>query len=254
MVVSSLQLFQSPGGLLASGMNRIYYKSTVHRAWIWPCLIQIAWPIMIVALIYFIPDSPRWLLHKGRREDAIRSLISLRGGEVHRVACEAEIRSMEDDIEAHKNSSTSWFALFQGTNRRRTLIASGVWTFQQVTGQTFVSSYAVPFWVSAGLGSAAFNYSLGLSAAGFVGILIGTQLYDRIGRRPVLMFGSVVMAGIFFAMGGLGTHPAPYTHQEGLGMVGIVIVFAPAYVATWGALSYVIGSEIGSGPLREKTS
>ena len=37
-------------------------------------------------------------------------------------------------------------------------------------------------------------------------------------------------------------------------MVGIVIVFAPAYVATWGALSYVIGSEIGSGPLREKTS
>ena len=82
--------------------------------------------------MFFIPDSPRWLLSKDREEDAVVSLRRLRNKDDHdQGRCDEEIRAIKEALsdQVHK---APWRDVFRGTNLRRTLIVIAFYFFQQV--------------------------------------------------------------------------------------------------------------------------
>lgn len=110
------------------------------RAWRIPLGLFYIVPTLIAASIFFLPESPRWLLQRGRAEEARFSLKKLREGAFTEEQVEAEFRELEFALE-NEVEQGKFIELFKGKNLKRTLIVVVVNFFQQATGQAFTSQY-----------------------------------------------------------------------------------------------------------------
>ncbi|EYB25407.1 hypothetical protein FG05_30439 [Fusarium graminearum] len=132
LVVISLQLFLAAGSLMASGLNKAYSTSTDDVGWKTVTGIQLIFPALLIAFVFFIPHSPRWLLSKDREEEAVACLQCLRSkADLDEGRCDEEIRLIKETLrdQVHKGL---WLDLFQGTNLRRTFLVFAFYFFQQV--------------------------------------------------------------------------------------------------------------------------
>lgn len=101
-------------------------------------------PTIVISLIWFIPESPRWLLRQGRFEEARTSLHKLRTGILSEDQIEAELSELKCALEQEVEQGR-FVELWTGTNLRRTLIVVAVNFFMQATGQAFVSQYGAVY-------------------------------------------------------------------------------------------------------------
>lgn len=250
-VVGSIQLFNLLGQIFAAGVNRGYSTTVAQKGWIIPVAIQAIIPIVVIAGVFIVPDSPRWLISKGRKNDALKVLDRVRPTEdVKAGLTRLEVDALDDFQHNHKK--VSWFELVQGTNLRRTLIASGLLGLQQLLGQGFVSQYSPRFYDTVGLSEHAFDYNVGSAALGWGGCLLGILLSDFIGRRLLLIWGGLGQTVFLFLIAGLGIKSNP-TAADGRGVVAGVMLFFFIYSGTWGPLLFTVAAELGKGSLREKT-
>lgn len=138
------------------------YSAPFAAQWVWPLIILIGWP--------FAPESPWWLVRKGRIEDAERSLRRLASQKVDvkpTLAMIIETDRLEQEMEA----GSTYLDCVKPINLRRTEIAVGVYSIQVVSG-VYLVGYATYFFELAGLAtSKAFGMSLGFLGLGFAGTL-----------------------------------------------------------------------------------
>ncbi|KAJ3744892.1 general substrate transporter [Lentinula detonsa] len=280
-VVGSLQMFLVCGALVASGVNRRYSEFVISSGWIIPVAIQLVAPVLILLGLYFIPPSPRWLLYKGRRDEAIAVLENVRPKrDVAAGLCVEEANAIEESIreeaklrKSGTNEKLGWIDLFKGPNLRRTTIATLVFAFQQLTGQGFSSQYGTyvfitnirvvcgvayfdsnsVFYIREGLGSMAFTYSLINTAISVPVCFLGMVLLEYFGRRPVLIGGAFFQSLWLYIMAGIGGQSGKLPKANINMMVASVMLFNFSFSASWAPLSYVVASEVGTGALREKT-
>lgn len=106
-------------------------------------------PVILAVGITWIPESPRWLLIKGRDTDAWNSLVLLRQGAFSEEAIKAEFDEIKATIDITSEQGR-FMDMFRGGNLRRTLIVIGVNVFLQLTGQNFVNNYGTIFIKSIG--------------------------------------------------------------------------------------------------------
>ncbi|KAI0016604.1 general substrate transporter [Xylariomycetidae sp. FL0641] len=251
-VVGSIQLFNQIGQILAAGVNRRYSMSMQPSGWIIPVAVQAIAPVIIAVGVFFIPDGPRWLISKGRMEDSIVALKRLRSEEdVDSGRCKAEAEAIREAL-VHGVEKGPWRDLFRGTNLRRTSIATVIFIFQQFTGQAFVSNYSPRFYDAVGLSAHAFDYNIGSATLGFVGVALGMPFIDMAGRRTVLIVGCTGQAIFLFIVAGVGLPSQPNANEANT-LVASVMLYNFFYAGTIAAVSYVIGAEIGTAALREKT-
>lgn len=251
-VVSSIQTFIQFGQIMSSGVNENFLYADQPRGWIIPVSIQALIPVLVLVLSVLIPPSPRWLISKNRKEDAVKVLERVRTkGEVDSGRCREEADAIDEALR-NQTKKEPWRHLFRGVNLRRTNIACIVFILQQFTGQGFVSQYSPRFYSSVGLGAKAFQYTIGSATTGLAGTLVGMVLMDTMGRRPVLIWGGILQAPWLFAVAVLGSRANPSV-GDSRGLVASVLLFDFFFSGTWAPVAYIIASEIGTGPLREKT-
>jgi len=100
-------------------------------------------PTPLAILIFFAPESPWWLVRKGRFEEAAKSVQRL--GRKTAVNTSDSVAMMRRVIEAETSTKKpSLFELFKGTDLRRTLIVCGVYAAQNLTGN-LIANQAVYF-------------------------------------------------------------------------------------------------------------
>jgi hypothetical protein len=138
-------------------------------------------PVVILGFLPFIPDSPRWLLSKDREADAVHALRRLRTPEeVSLGHCEAELSAIHEALRANVHKA-SWSAVFRGSNLRRTLVVLVGFTYQQITGQAFVSTYQTVFYKSNGYAAQAFTFPVINGVLGTLAVIPGMFLVDSLG-------------------------------------------------------------------------
>ncbi|KAF5009431.1 hypothetical protein FDECE_4363 [Fusarium decemcellulare] len=252
LVVISLQLFLTAGTLIATGVNKAYSTSTNGVGWKTVTGLQFIFPTLLIAFVFFIPDSPRWLLSKDREAEAVTSLRRLRSqAETDEGRCDEEIAAIKEALreQVHKGP---WLDLFRGTNVRRTMIVIAFYFFQQTTGQAFTSTYQTVFYKENGYADKAFTYPIVTSVLGCVAVTPAMYLVDRLGRRYTLMVSYIFQAFWLFLLAGLGGK-ADKSMAEKNTVVASFMLFSFWYNMGSASIPYLLGGEIPNSALREKT-
>lgn len=122
-------------------MSRAFSTETAPRGWIIPQAVQMIPAVIALALVWFTPESPRWLILKNKREKAIRNLKRLRSRDDHDII-EKQTEAIEASImEAGGHERVPWSNLFKGNMLRRTWIACSLFVCMQFSGVQFVNRF-----------------------------------------------------------------------------------------------------------------
>jgi hypothetical protein len=114
------------GNLWGAGMSRAFATETHSKGWIIPTAMQFVPALMMLLLVPFTPESPRWLILKGQMQKAKTSLDRLRPKhDVDNGTTQAEVDALEFSIEESKaRNQGSWMDLFRGNYLRRTWVST----------------------------------------------------------------------------------------------------------------------------------
>jgi len=207
--------------------------------WRWMLgVIAIPGALFLVGLL-MLPDSPRWLIMRQRKDEAIGVLQRLRGDPAI-VAREAA------DIEEQlATPQRGWHLFLENRNFRRSVaLGIALQLVQQFTGMNVVMYYAPRIFRDMGYDTAMqmwFTAAVGLTNVLATFIAIG--LVDRWGRRPILYAGFTVMA---IGLGVVGTmmHLGIAGHVEQAFTVAMLLVFIVGFAMSAGPLIWVLCSEV----------
>ncbi|KAJ5653931.1 Maltose permease MAL61 [Penicillium lividum] len=249
-----VSLCWSVGYLLGTGVLRAFLSSSGQWAYRIPFALQWALPLPLAIGIFFAPESPWWLMRKGRIADVRKTLYRLRSKDSSEAEIEDTIALMEHTIkiENEMKASSSYWDLFKGVNLRRTEITVFVYLIQELCAP--LVSYIVYFLEQAGLASAAsFDFGMGEYALAIIGVFIAWFLVPKVGRRTLLLTGTAFLTLTTFLIGFLGI-PSISTHPNiGYGIGSILLIQYFVLFITIGPIIYTIVTEIPSNFLRTKS-
>ncbi|ROV92477.1 hypothetical protein VSDG_06665 [Cytospora chrysosperma] len=222
-----------------------------------PYALQWMWPVPLMVGIFFAPESPWWLVRKGRTEEAKKSLLRLTSRS-HKSDFDADetvaMMMHTTALEEKTTSGASYWDCFKGHDLRRTEIVCMVWAIQNLSGNSF-SNYSTYFLEQAGLEStSAYGFALGQYAMNMVGVFGAWFLMSLgIGRRSLYLYGLCGLCVMLFVLGFLGLVPAENKDQASIATGSIMLCWALCYQLSVGTVCFSLVAEISSRRLQIKT-
>ncbi|KDR80298.1 hypothetical protein GALMADRAFT_62198 [Galerina marginata CBS 339.88] len=237
-------------GQLTSTYNSLWYSGAIiaawttygsfkiHNTWAWrlPSALQALPSVLQVCLIWFAPESPRWLISKGRNEQALKTLAYYHadGNEDDAlVRYEYEEIKAAIELDRHVESTVGWKTLFATPgNRKRMRIIIALAFFSQWSGNGLVSYYLNKVFDTIGIT----NPTIQLLINGILQIwnlawaLLASSLVDKVGRR-ILFLTSVAGMLLFFTFQTVCS--AVYAQTKNQSAAHAVIAFIFLYYASY---------------------
>ena len=242
------------GQLISAGVLRGLLGRTDQWAWRIPYAIQWIWPVPIIVGVVFAPESPWWLVRKGRAEDAKKALLGLTSRTETNWSIDDTIALMIHTNEHEKSISAGlrYWDCFRGVDLRRTEIVSCVWMIQVFCG-IWYGGNVVYFLEQAGFDATkSFDFGVGENAIAVCGTLCSWFVMQRVGRRTLYLWGLAILFVILVAIGFMGI-PAAGPPAVGWASGALLVVFVFTYDITIGPVCYCLVSEIPSTRLRIKS-
>lgn len=227
-------------GLLCSVI--VAYVLSFSGAWRWMFASNCAPVVLLLIGLAFVPESPRWMVQKGRKPEALDVLTAIDGPEHAEVEMSAISESLAFEEGTYRD-------LVQPGMRVALFIACALAILQQISGVSILLWYAPIIFQKAGFRSAsdAILQNLIVQVWNLVCTIAALYLVDRVGRRFLLLLGTagmtvgLVLMGLFF-----------HLNLSGLHVLVTMFVAVGAYVMSLGPLAWLIMSEIFPTRLRGK--
>jgi SP family sugar:H+ symporter-like MFS transporter len=262
--LSSLQQVMIISGLTGAFLANYFLAHSAGRstdilwldlpAWRWMFWMQIAPASIFLLTLQLIPESPRYLVARGRNEEATAVMTRLFG------AAEAATKSI--DIRRSLNTDHAP-RLSDLTDRKTGRLRSIVWvgiglaTFQQLVGINVVFYYGAVLWQAVGFSEAdSLKINILSGSLSIAACLVAIFLIDRIGRKPLLLVGSIGMAltlgtlTVAFSTGDLSAGTLQLAPRVGV----LALVSANLYVIffnlSWGPVMWVMLGEMFPNQIR----
>jgi sugar porter (SP) family MFS transporter len=209
--------------------------------WRWEFGVAILPSVLFLVMLYGIPRSSRWLVTTNQTDEAL-DVLRLMGS----PDSEAELQEIIASVNLEQGSSTE--SVFQAKYAKPILLAISIGMFNQLSGINAILYYSNSIFAAAGFGGA--SSALQTVAVGLVNLLatfLGMSLIDKLGRKTLLLIGSV---GMVVALGGVGAIFGTNTHQELL--VWCLMLFIAFFALSQGAVIWVYISEVFPSRVRSK--
>ncbi|RFU29316.1 hypothetical protein B7463_g7021, partial [Scytalidium lignicola] len=211
-------------------------------------------PAILAVVLFFVPESPRWLLHKGRDEQARAAFEKIRGDSTEPQYLELEWAEMLRGVEEEKKlaNGIGFMDMFKGANLRRTLLCYAMIACQSASGIWFLIAYQTYFLQIAGI-TKSFQFSIMNTCIGFLGVNVGMYAMRHwIGRRTINIIGAVA-CGLCQLATAVSWTVKPNSQSTGNVLVAFTAVFFFFYNGCVGAASYPVATEVVSSRLRTWT-
>lgn len=226
------------------------------EAWRWMYLMQAIPAAVFLVALYFIPESPRYLVATGRNEEALRVLTDLFGSQQGALKL-ADIRaSFSQD---HRPRLSDVLAPSGGFLGVRTIVWAGlvIAVFQQLVGINVIFYYGATLWQAAGFSeSQALLTNIISGSISIIACFVTVGLVDKIGRKPLLLIGSAGMAITLFIMVyafSTGTiENGTLVLPGSMGQVAVVaaLAYSALFNISWGPVMWVMLGEMFPNQIR----
>ncbi|KAF2826131.1 sugar transporter [Ophiobolus disseminans] len=222
-----------------------------------PYALQWMWPVPLIIGIFLAPESPWWLVRKGKIEAAKTSLLRLTSlnretdfDAEETVAMMVHTTALEEKI----TQGASYLDCFKGVDLRRTEVVCMAWAIQNLSGNAF-SGYSSYFLQQAGLpSSTSYDFALGQYGINMAGVFGAWYLMKiGFGRRSLYLYGLCGLCAMLFVMGFLGIGSENTKESRAMATGAMMIVWAMFYQLTVGTVCYSLVAELSSRRLQIKT-
>ena len=211
----------------------------------WRLMLGLAAVPSVVLLIgmFFMPETPRFLVHAGEEETA-REVIEETPGDEEPEERIQEIREVDE-----KDSETGVRALFREKWLRPALVvAIGLAVFQQLVGINTIIYYAHTTLTNVGFAKTSAIYAnLIIGGVNVVMTIVAIKIIDRVGRKPMLLAGLVGMFTSLLVLG-ISNSVLATPHHPGDPAAVITLIrlgtFIASFAATWGPVVWVMLPEV----------
>ena len=191
--------FNSLGVFCASVVAYLSRSRSDQWQYLIVILCQFFVPIGYITFYAFLPESPRYLVYKGRFDEAEAVLRSL-SNHPERVPQEVQLLRAQVEEQRELHAASSIADCFRGTNLRRTIIAMSVQILQQAQGVSFIQNFIVTFMQQLGFPDA-LRTNVIITGVSFAVHIVTFLTFDKLGRRPNLSWGALLMGGCMIGTG-----------------------------------------------------
>jgi SP family arabinose:H+ symporter-like MFS transporter len=209
-------------GILIAYFTNYFLDSIGDNNWRWMFASQAMPSLLFFILLLLVPETPRWLVMKGRKEEATVILEKISNGS----SASQELSVIEKSFN-HENQGALKLLLSK-TYRPVLFIGILIAVFQQVTGINAIIYYAPVIFKETGISSSSSLFqTIIIGVVNVISTCIAIGLVDKIGRRKLLLIGSLLM-GLSLVAVGVCFRYSFFDHY-------VVLIFMLLYVASFGA-------------------
>jgi sugar porter (SP) family MFS transporter len=233
----------------------------INNDWCWriPALTQAAPSVIQLIFIFWIPESPRWLISKERNEEALAMLGKYHAnGNINDPTVQFEYAEIKETLRLeflYRKSSTYLDFFKTKGNRYRFLLLASLGLFSQWSGNGLVSYYATDVYKSIGIfdGDTQLGLNGGLTILSLIVSVSCALLIDRVGRRPMFITATASMC-LTFVIWTICSSQQEATKSKAAGqaVIAMIWIFSVAYALAWSGLLVAYTVEILPFKIRAK--
>jgi len=231
----------------------------VHKQWIIPFAIQLIPSALLVFGAVWLRETPRWLMSKGRRDQAIKNLCWIRHLDADDIYIKEEVYAMEENIERQMAAGGQgfWqpFKLLASSRQIqwRFFLGGSLFFWQNASGINAINYYSPTVFKSIGIQGT----NTSLFTTGLFGVVktVFTLIYlffliDQYGRRNLLMIGAIGGSLCLWYVGGYIAIAQPTKHvtaklpPSGTSAVFFFYLWTAFYSPTWNPTPWVYNAEM----------
>ncbi|WP_280771668.1 sugar porter family MFS transporter [Salipaludibacillus daqingensis] len=201
--------------------------------------------IIFIVLLFFIPETPRWLVLNG---DLLRGQEVLKKIGSTESESKEKVKEIQSTIQLDKENKK--YKLFSKTWKPALFVGVGLAILQQASGINVIMYYATEIFNEFQIGgteNAGFYQSVLIGLVNFLATFIAIIFIDRVGRKPILIFGSIGMAISMSAVGLM-----IYMQIINFFILILVFMYIIFFAFSWGPIAWILISEIFPNKLRAK--
>ncbi|KAM0330613.1 hypothetical protein ACHAQA_003562 [Verticillium albo-atrum] len=242
------------GSFFAQAVLRASLGLEGDLGWKVPYALQWVWIPPLIIVGFLCPESPWYLVRRGRIDEAEKSLrrLAKKGHYTEQTMAQTlALMKHTNEMEKVEAQDASYRDCFRGSNARRTLIVCMVWWIQSFNGQS-LTGYAAQFLQGAGMNQTmSFNYSMAIQSVNIFATGIAIVLMGRVGRRWFYFLGSNAI-GFWMAMIGIiGT--LEQTSKTAIAVAAMLILTNFTFKVSIGPACFVVAGEMPSSRVRAQT-
>ncbi|KAJ9656822.1 hypothetical protein H2198_004710 [Neophaeococcomyces mojaviensis] len=245
------QLVMIEGALITGGIMiaywvdfGFYFLDPNEIAWRFPLAFQIFFCLLILMFVLSMPESPRWLILKGKEADAMQVLSALNDADEDGQYVKDEFYAIKDTVlEASKGSFRDLFTMDENRHFHRTVLAYINQMFQQISGINLITYY-IPNVLQNEVGLSPFLAKLIAACNGteyFMASWIAVFTIEKVGRRKLMLFGA---AGMSICMIILAITDSIGSSQSGIAETVFLFLFNTCFAVGWLGMTWLYPAEI----------
>src|SRR5271170_7265614 len=216
----------------------------VQYGWRWMFCAVVVPAVVFTVMSLFIPESPRWLLAKGRDDEGYEVLKRV-GGLPYALS---EVPAIKKNLQLEAGMQAAWKELCLVGMRRIVLIGAALAVLQQWTGINILFNYAAEVYRSAGYGDNDILLNIVITGAiNLVFTILAMLIVDRVGRRPMMLFGCIGI-GLSHLLSAMAYHARWHSSA----ILVLTLSAIACYALTLAPVTWVLISEIFPNRVRSQ--
>lgn len=240
----------------------VYYPGggSDNMSWRIPTLLQGFGPVILAIGVWFVPESPRWLVKQGRVDEAHQILAKYHAnGEMQDPLVLLEVHEISTGVELEdKSNSGTWISFFRTIgNKRRFFVIIMIGSATQWVGNGLVSYFLVPILRQVGITQPAQTTGIngGIAIWSWWAAMLGASLSDKFGRRSLFLTSLLGCLGSFIFITALsGSFASSGNSKTGIAMIPFLFLFNAFYAIAFTPIPMLYVPEISPFSLRAKSA